>query len=253
MNGTLLITGASSGIGASLVRHLAGDYEVLALARRIDRMNREYGDHPSIHPYELDLADADGTRSLLADLVAEWGHIPYLLNVAGIWNTKSLLELTDEDLRLAMEVDAFAHVRTMQALLPAMREHDFGRIVNVSGTGVLVPMAGWAAQYASIMARNAYGVTAAHENDDRNVKINLMGPGPTSTEMYDGPLPPTACHSTVDYLLGLDADGPTGRMFWLGYEVPLFPELGATELFGPFHADEEYLTRVCDPPEELRG
>ena len=40
---------------------------------------------------------------------------------------------------------------------------------------------------------------------------------------------PSACHPTVDYLLGLDAQGPTGRFFWLGHEIPLFPDLEGIE------------------------
>jgi NAD(P)-dependent dehydrogenase (short-subunit alcohol dehydrogenase family) len=74
---------------------------------------------------------------------------------------------------------------------------------------------------------NVLTVTAANEFEDTNIKINLMSPGPCRTEMApDGPLDPSACHPTVEYLLSLDESGPTGRFFWLGYEVPLFPDLG---------------------------
>ncbi|WP_435359018.1 SDR family NAD(P)-dependent oxidoreductase [Haloarchaeobius sp. DFWS5] len=239
----LFITGGSSGIGASLVRHLAGKYTVLTAARRIDRMETEYGDDPYIHPYELDLTDADAIAELLQALLDEHGHIPYVINCAGAWNPKPVLELTEADMLHAMKVDAFSHVHVMRELLPAMREHDFGRIVNISGAGSLVPTGGWAAQYASIMARNAYGVAAALENDDRDIKINLMGPGPSDTEMYPGPLSPTECHPTVDYLLGLDADGPTGRFFWLGYEMPLFPDIGESDP-GQGIPDGDHLRRV---------
>lgn len=192
-------------------------------------MEREYGDDPNIHPYELDLADADAISELLQDLLDEYGHIPYVINCAGVWNPKPVLELTEEDMLHAMKVDAFAHVHVMRELVPTMREHDFGRVVNISGAGVLKQTAGWSLQYASIWARNAFGVAAALENDDRDIKINLMGPGPSNTEMYPGPLSPTECHPTVDYLLNLDANGPTGRFFWLGYELPMFPDLGDTD------------------------
>lgn len=225
----IFVTGGSSGIGASLVRHLATEYEVLTAARRIERMEREYGDNPNIHPYELDVEDADAVTSLLEDLLAEYDHIPYAINCAGDWNPKPLTETTEADMLHAMKVDAFSQAHVMRELLPAMREHDFGRIVNISGAGTLAPTSGWAAHYASTMARNAFTVAAALENEEYNIKINLMGPGPCDTEMYDGPLQPTACHPTVDYLLDLDADGPTGRFFWLGYELPLFPDLGDTD------------------------
>jgi hypothetical protein len=43
--------------------------------------------------------------------------------------------------------------------------------------------------------------------------------------MYPGPLPPTACHDKVAWLLGLGEEGPTGRFFWMGAELPMFPDL----------------------------
>lgn len=247
----ILITGGSSGLGASLVGHLAGDYEVLTVARRIDRMNREYADEPHVHPYELDLADSDAIADLLGELLDDHGVIPYLVNCAGTWNPKPVVELTQADMLHAMQVDAFAYVHTMRELLPAMREQDFGRIVNFGGSGVLIPSKGWAANYAAGMARHAYSVAAALENDDRDIKINLLGPGPSNTEMYPGALSPTACHPTVDYLLNLDSDGPTGRFFWLGYELPMFPDLGETDLHETFEPDEAVLRKVADRPDEM--
>jgi 3-oxoacyl-[acyl-carrier protein] reductase len=69
-------------------------------------------------------------------------------------------------------------------------------------------------------------VTAAREYADHDIKINLMSPGPVRSQMApDAPMDPSVCHPTVDYLLGLDQGGPTGRFFWLGYEIPLFPDL----------------------------
>jgi hypothetical protein len=57
-----------------------------------------------------------------------------------------------------------------------------------------------------------------------------MSPGPVETEMApDAPMEPSACHPTVDYLLNLDEDGPTGRLFWLGYQLPLVPDLEGVE------------------------
>lgn len=239
----IFITGGSSGIGASLVEYLAGDFEVLTAARRIERMELEYADNPHVHPYQLDLRDVSAITGLLRDLLDQYEHIPYAINCAGIWNPKPVIEITEGDMMEAMKVDAFSHVHVMRELLPAMREHNYGRIINISGAGSLEPTSGWALQYASIWARNAFGVAAALENDDRNIKINLMGPGPSNTEMYDGPLPPTACHPTVDFLLNLDEDGPTGRFFWLGYELPMFPDLGTTDTAEGV-ADNEHLERV---------
>lgn len=219
-----MITGASSGIGASLVRKLAPDYDhVIAAARRVDRMRDAYADLPSVEPVFLDVADGQALAAFARGLVDEHGTVPYVISCAGAWNPKPFLDTSNEEFAYGWRVDALAHAILLRELLPAMREHDFGRVVVFSGSATLVPTAGWSVQYGAIMACNGYTVAAALENHDRNVKINLTAPGSANTEMYPGALPPSACHPTVAWLLNLDEHGPTGRFFWLGKEIEMFP------------------------------
>lgn len=221
---TLLITGASSGIGASLVHRFAGDYDlIIAAARRIDRMREEYADYPSVKPTYLDVSDPEELTSYARRLVAEHGVVPYVVSCAGAWNPKPFLEVSNEEFLYGYRVDAQAHAILMRELVPPMREQDFGRIVVFSGSATLIPTGGWSVQYGPKMALNGYTVAAALENRDRNIKINVTGPGSANTEMYPGSMPPSACHPTVEWLLDLDEHGPTGRFFWLGKEIQMFP------------------------------
>jgi len=81
---TLLVTGASSGIGASLLRKLAGRYdEVIAAARRVDRMRAGYADLPSVTPVRLDVSDPDELTAFARGLLAEHGLVPYVISCAG--------------------------------------------------------------------------------------------------------------------------------------------------------------------------
>jgi len=223
MKRVLLITGASSGIGASLVRRFAADYdEIVAAARRVDRMRDAFADLSNVTPARLDVSDPDELTAFARQLVARHGVVPYVVSCAGAWNPKPLLEASNDDLAHGWRIDALAHAILLRELVPAMRDHDFGRFVVFSGSATLVPMGGWSIQYGAIMACNGYTVAAAIENRDRDVKINLTAPGSANTEMYPGSLPPSACHPTVAWLLDLDATGPTGRFFWLGKEIPMF-------------------------------
>lgn len=226
----LLLTGASSGIGRSLAKRFAGEFHVIGLARRIERMEATYADEPWVTPRELDLSDATAVEATLDELRDEYGPFTHCINNAGVNRSGELLAVDQPDLRESMQVNAFAPVQILQALLPEMRERDFGRVVNVTSGAPLNCPPGAGAYSASKAALNTYTRTAAAENDDRDIKMNLMSPGPCRTEMApDAPLEPSACHSTAEYLLTLSADGPTGEFFWLDHRVPLTPDLSGTE------------------------
>ena len=227
----VLITGASSGVGRSLVDHLKGRFEVIAVARRVERMRELFGDD-EVHCYGIDLAE----RSALAELdeVLE-RHAPVLnvINNAGMGGSWTVEDLSTERLHRVMAVNAYAPLHIMRAVLGDMVENDYGRIINVTSGAPLNCFAGHAAYSSSKAALNAITVTAAREYERHNIKINLMSPGPVRTEMApNAAMDPSVCHDTADYLLGLNADGPTGRFFWLGHEIPLFPNLDGIDWLG---------------------
>ena len=230
MHRTVLITGASSGVGHALTHHLASDYRVIAVARRIDRLREAFGTYANVECVELDLSDSGQLREFTQGLPQRYGYIPYLINNAGVNIRVEVSELTHEQLSRSVAVNAVAPLALMQALLPQMQKENFGRIVNVTSGAPLNCFAQFGAYSASKAALNALSVTAAREYQDYNIKINLMSPGPVQSEMApQAPMSPDVAFPTVEYLLSLPPDGPTGRFFWLGYEIPLFPDLDGIE------------------------
>lgn len=237
---TMLITGASSGVGLSLAHHFAGRCKVVVTARREDRLHAEFDSVQGVAVYRMDLADPAGAMTTLEEILDVHGHIPYLINNAGVNIAGRLEELGDDQIAHSLQVNAVTPAMIMRRLLPGMKERDFGRIINMTSGAPLNCFPGYGAYSASKGALNAFVVTTAREYADSNIKINLMSPGPVQTEMApDGPLDASVCHPTVDYLLSLGKDGPTGRFFWLGYEIPLFPNLDGIEWLQG-RADERY-------------
>lgn len=245
MPSTLVLTGASSGVGASLAKRFAGEFHVVTLARRVDRMRAQFADEPNVTPYELDLADTDAIRETAARIRAEHGPVHHLVNNAGVNQGAPVDAIDPDDLLHSMQVNAVAPVMLMQAFLGDMDDAGFGRIINVTSGAPFNCPPGAGPYTASKAALNALTVTAAKERSDTDIKINLASPGPVRTEMApDAPLDPSACHRTFDYLLSLNADGPTGRLFWLGYEIPLFPDHGNIEWEAGIGSDQ--LSQVLD-------
>ncbi len=237
----LLLTGASSGVGLSLAHHLAGRFHVIAVARSIGRLDSEFGSNPNVSVYEVDLAEQESLARFLDRVTTEYGHIGYVINNAGT-NVGSVLidKLEESDMVRSLQVNAISPATIMKYLLPGMKAHNFGRVVNVTSGAPLNCYPGYSAYSASKAALNAFTVTAARECADYNIKINLMSPGPVRTNMApNAPMDPSVCHPTADYLLTLGKDGPTGRFFWLGYEIPITPDLAGVEWLEG-HADDRF-------------
>ena len=225
MDRVVLVTGASGGVGLSLAGHLAGRYKVIALARRVEKIREHFGHNPAVEAVRADLSDARQTSRVLDDLVKRFGYIPFLVNNAGVSVKADITDLDALQAKRCMQVNALSPLLIMRKLLPGMKERNFGRIVNVTSGAPLNCAPGFGAYSASKAALNAFTVSAARECAGLDIKINLMSPGPVRSGMApDAPLDPGVCHPTADYLLELGADGPTGRFFWLGYEIPLFPD-----------------------------
>jgi short-subunit dehydrogenase len=236
---SLLLTGASSGVGRSLVHHLSDDFHVLAAARRREKMEEEFGTLNSVTCYGVDLSARSDVDDFLREVRDEHGPILYLINNAGTNISGPIREVDVKAVEYSMAVNAYAPLQLMKGVLEDMAENGFGRILNVTSGAPLNCFADYAPYSSSKAALNALTVTAAREHKGKNVKINLMSPGPVQTEMApDAPMDPSVCHDTVDYLLSLGEDGPTGRFFWLGYEIPLFPDLEGIEWLEGEASDE---------------
>ncbi|WP_418301571.1 SDR family oxidoreductase [Lysinibacillus fusiformis] len=218
----ILITGVTSGVGQSLMMHLSKRMKVIALARNIENLvNIE-----NVQAYQIDLSNLEKVSELLNQIIKEEGYIPYLINNAGVMPNVSMDAIDFERTNEAFVINAFSPTLIMQKLLPKMKENNFGRIINLTSGAPLNCSENYGLYSASKAALNAMTITTAKENANSNIKINLMSPGPCKTKMApNGPLDPSVCHATVEYLLNLNIDGPTGKFFWLGHEIPLSPDL----------------------------
>ncbi|MQY06974.1 SDR family NAD(P)-dependent oxidoreductase [Actinomadura macrotermitis] len=153
---TVLVTGASFGLGEATARGLArAGARVLLVARSAgklaevaDEIRRDGGE---AHAYPADLSDPDAVAALVDKLLAEHGRIDVLVSNAGKSMRRSVALQTDRfsDFTRTIGVNYLGPVRLVIALLPSMREHG-GHIVNVSTAGVRIfPGPRWGAYQAS--------------------------------------------------------------------------------------------------------
>ena len=223
----ILITGASSGLGEALVSLLASQFYVIAVARRIERMRERFNNiECNVELHQVDLADPIQRGVFIRDLVKRHSSIPFLINNAGVMTQGDLDELEIDDVRRAIEINALAPWEIMKFLIPSMREQNYGRIINITSGAPLNCFPGFGAYSSSKAMLNSMTVTIAREMEKFNIKINLMSPGPIRTQMApNASLDPSICFPTLLHLLNLQSDGPSGKFFWLGRILPIFPDL----------------------------
>ncbi|MDN4172469.1 SDR family NAD(P)-dependent oxidoreductase [Nocardioides sp. SOB77] len=193
---TVLVTGASSGIGEATAYAVAErGARVLLVARRaeeLERVRARIGEAAAAYP--CDLTDGDAVDALVARVLAENGAVDYLVNNAGRSIRRSLALSYDRfhDVERTMAVNFLGPVRLTMGLLPAMREQRFGHVVNVVTWGVQVKAPKFSAYIASKTALDTWSRIAGRETFFENVTFTNMRfslvqtPMTAPTEAYAG-------------------------------------------------------------------
>ena len=226
----VLITGATSGVGLSLVRHLQSQYHVVALGRSGDKLKTLFGNDDRVDCYVANFERTDSVSAILDNVLTEHPIVLNVINNAGAMLNASITTLNATDLQSLLSVNTIAAHVVMKKCLPAMLTSNFGRIINVTSGAAFNCFPNFAAYSASKAALNALTLTASAEHCDSNIKINLMSPGPVRSQMApDAPLDPSVCHPTVDYLLSADESLPTGGFFWLGHKLATSPDFSGID------------------------
>ena len=184
----VVITGASSGIGAALAVEAARrGARVAIVARRADRLGEVLAQCREFSPDSVmevaDLSDLDGLAPLIDRLtVALDGRIDILINNAGVPKRRRTDEMDADDVEGVMAINYFSPVRLTLAVLPQMLERDAGHVVNVSSMGVHMAAFGVSAYSASKAALEFFTEGMYVELGKTNVRAHLFVPGTTISE-----------------------------------------------------------------------
>jgi NAD(P)-dependent dehydrogenase (short-subunit alcohol dehydrogenase family) len=196
---TVLVTGASSGIGEATALAVAGaGATVLLVARRAEELDRVRSAIEArggrATAYVCDLTDGAAVDELVVRLLADHGAVDYLVNNAGRSIRRSLDLSYDRfhDVERTMAVNFFGPVRLTMGLLPAMRAQRFGQVVNVVTWGVQLKAPKFSAYIASKTALDTWSRIAGREAYADNVTFTNMRfslvrtPMSAPTEAYAG-------------------------------------------------------------------
>ena len=188
----VLITGASSGVGAALARALAKDGAVVGLiARRQDRLAEVLADCRNTSPDSMmwvaDLADTAAVGALAIEAWDALGGIDVLVNNAAVPKRRAVTALDPAEVETVMRVNFFAPMRLTLAVLPRMLSQGAGMIVNVSSVGGRLGIIHESAYCASKFALCGWSESMAVDLHGTGISVKLIEPGPVDTEIWDQP------------------------------------------------------------------
>ena len=163
--------------GASVVITDVRDEEGAATAASID------GAIGSVHYLHQDVTDETRWGDIVADIVEAHGGLDVLINNAGIFVPKPMLETTQEEYRRTIDINQVGTYLGMRAAAPAMRDSGGGSIVNISSIAGMLAAPDAFAYGASKWAVRGMTKAAAHELGKHNIRVNSIHPGIIDTAM----------------------------------------------------------------------
>jgi uncharacterized protein len=189
---SVLITGASAGIGREFARQLAGRARSLILvARREQKLNelrdelRQKHPNPVVHVRETDLANPAQLKELMAWLDREKINVDLLINNAGLGDLGSFATSDPHRNEQIMHVNMVALTSLTRHLLPQMIARRRGGILNVSSSAGFLPIPGFAVYAASKAYVTSFSEALRAELRGSGVSICALCPGPVRTEFQE--------------------------------------------------------------------
>lgn len=190
MSKTILITGTSSGFGKLMALDLAKKgHRVIAAMRNMATKNagaaQELSAIPNIEVFEMDITNTESVNAAIEAIVKKYGQIDVLVNNAGV-SGFGLFEATSlEQMKNIFEVNVWGTVRTILAVLPSMREHQSGLIINIT-SGLALITAPYLGPYnGSKWAIEGITETLRYEVQNQGIETVTLQPGAFPTGIND--------------------------------------------------------------------
>ena len=181
---TAVITGCSSGIGLHTAVTLAKDgYAVYGTMRdtsKADALRNKAGSL-DVRILQLDVTEESSISAAIADVMDQTGRIDTLVNNAGYGQFGSLEETPITDFRAQFETNLFGVIRTIQEVLPAMREQKSGRIVNIGSVAGRMGLPFTPAYISSKFALEGITECMRYELDPFGIQTTIIEPGVIKT------------------------------------------------------------------------
>lgn len=171
-----LVTGASKGLGLSLVQKLlSAGYKVAATSRNINDLDKE---SESFLPLQVNLLNEQSIADAVAATLKKFGKVDVLVNNAGYGQIGTLEELSDAEARANFDVNVFGSLNTIRAIMPHLRAQNSGTIFNIASIGGFAGnFPGWGIYCSTKFAMAGFTESLAAEAKQFGISATVVYPG----------------------------------------------------------------------------
>ena len=182
---TVIITGASEGIGAATARLFADAGANLMLVARsrktLDAVADELRDKTRVEIFAMDVTDADACADVFKKAAFEFGHVDILVNNAGFHARGRVRDVDAADLGRIIDVNLKAPIMLTRIALPYLEEAGGGAIINVASLHGKLASAGASTYSASKFGLRIFTLALNQELEGTSIKAAVVSPGPVDT------------------------------------------------------------------------
>ena len=217
---TLLVTGASRGVGFAICKKAsANGHRAIALSRNISPLNGI----PNVHPFSVDLSLESEVVDFVKEISTSFKSIDVLINNAGSLINKPFLEISSSDFEAVFKVNIFAVATLTRLILPMMNAK--GHVLNITSIGGVQGSAKFPGLSAYSSSKGALVILTellAEEFKDSGPSFNALALGAVQTEMLEEAFPgykaPVSAAQMAEYIIDFALKG---HQFYNGKVLPI--------------------------------
>ncbi|MCV9899268.1 SDR family oxidoreductase [Exiguobacterium sp. N5] len=181
---TIVITGASSGIGRATVELFSKRGWHVAATMRRPEDHQELSNLKGVSLYQLDVTNESSIREAFKQIVSDHGTMDVLLNNAGYGAVGIFEEASPEQIQRQFDTNVFGVMNVIRTALPYFRKQRSGRIVTVSSVGGQITFPIYSLYHSSKWAIEGFIESLQFELAPFNIDMKLIEPGPIKTDFY---------------------------------------------------------------------
>jgi len=180
---TWFITGASKGLGLALATKLLKEgYAVAATSRNAKNFSETLLQDKNFLALQTDLSDENSIRNAAAQTVKHFGKIDVVVNNAGYGIGGAIEELSENEISQSFDVNVFATLKVIKAVMPYLRAQRSGHIINISSIAGFAAATGWAVYAAVKFAVVGLSEVLAEDVKEFGIHVTVVEPGAFRTQ-----------------------------------------------------------------------